>query len=196
LGSSLVIVGDRPFAEVAYEYFTHDSAYDVVAFTVEREYLRAERLLGLPVIPFEELESRLAPETHSVFAAVVFRDDNRLRRRLWTSARSRGYRAASYVSTRAMVAHTARIGEHCFVCEDTVVQPHAVVGSNVVLWSGTYVGSRAVVEDDCFTLPHAVICDSAHVGRGSVIGPNATVGTATRLAGARVVEPAELVQST
>ncbi len=31
---NLVIVGDSAFAEVAYEYFTHDSPYTVVAFAV------------------------------------------------------------------------------------------------------------------------------------------------------------------
>lgn len=33
----LVLIGDSAFAEVAYEYFTHDSPYEVVAFAVERE---------------------------------------------------------------------------------------------------------------------------------------------------------------
>jgi ssRNA-specific RNase YbeY (16S rRNA maturation enzyme) len=37
----LVIVGDSEFAEIAYEYFTYDSPYEVVAFSVEKEYLLA-----------------------------------------------------------------------------------------------------------------------------------------------------------
>ena len=51
----LVLVGDSAFAEVAYEYFTHDSEYEVVAFSVEREYLRREELFAVPVVPFEDL---------------------------------------------------------------------------------------------------------------------------------------------
>ena len=35
----LVIVGAGPFAEIADEYFTYDSPYDVVAFTAERDYI-------------------------------------------------------------------------------------------------------------------------------------------------------------
>jgi hypothetical protein len=30
----LVVLGDGAFAEIAYEYFTHDSEYEVVAFAV------------------------------------------------------------------------------------------------------------------------------------------------------------------
>ena len=36
----LVLFGDSAFAEIAREYFDHDSPYEVVAFTVTSEYLR------------------------------------------------------------------------------------------------------------------------------------------------------------
>lgn len=32
----LIISGDRAFAEIAFEYFTYDSNYEVDAFSVER----------------------------------------------------------------------------------------------------------------------------------------------------------------
>jgi hypothetical protein len=56
-GHELIIVGDSVFAQVAYEYFTHDSPYRVVAFTVERAYLRDPLLFGLPVIPLEDIHT-------------------------------------------------------------------------------------------------------------------------------------------
>ena len=61
----LIIVGDSVFAQVAYEFFTHDSPYQVVAFTVERAYLRADSLFGLPVIPFEDVAT-FYPDRKSV----------------------------------------------------------------------------------------------------------------------------------
>ena len=36
----LVLFGDSAFAEIAREYFDHDSPYEVVAFTVTADYLR------------------------------------------------------------------------------------------------------------------------------------------------------------
>ena len=38
----LVLLGDSSFAEVAYEYFTYDSPYNVVAFAVERPPLKRD----------------------------------------------------------------------------------------------------------------------------------------------------------
>ena len=37
--NKLIIFGNTEFAEIAYEYFTHDSDYEVVAFCVHREYI-------------------------------------------------------------------------------------------------------------------------------------------------------------
>ena len=58
----LIIVGDSSFAEIAYEYFTHDSPYEVVAFSVEKNFLKRENMFGLPMIAFEELEKTNDPK--------------------------------------------------------------------------------------------------------------------------------------
>ena len=40
----LVIVGAGEFAEIAYEYFTYDSDYEVVGFAVEKAYIKEKEL--------------------------------------------------------------------------------------------------------------------------------------------------------
>src|SRR5437764_9876399 len=94
----LILIGDSAFAEVAYEYFTHDSPYEVVAFSVEKAYLKRDRLFGLPVVPFEELGRHFEPATHSFYAALVYTNLNRLRARLYREAKAIGYTPASYIS--------------------------------------------------------------------------------------------------
>ena len=74
----LVIIGDSAFAEIAYEYFTHDSEYEVAAFAVEREFIKKESLFGLPVVPFETVETHFPPATHRFYAALVYTQKNRL----------------------------------------------------------------------------------------------------------------------
>jgi hypothetical protein len=46
MSKPLVLIGAGEFAQIACEYFEHDSDYDVVAFSVEREYL-AQPLLAI-----------------------------------------------------------------------------------------------------------------------------------------------------
>ena len=171
----LIIVGDSAFAEIAYEYFTHDSSYEVVAFSVEKSYLTRERLLGLPVVPFETLEKTYAPSVHSVYAAMVYSQLNRLRTRMSLQAKAKGYRLASYVSSRAFVWRNVEIGEHCFIFEDNTVQPFVKLGNNVVLWSGNHIGHHSTIKDNCFVSSHVVISGFVEVGENCFLGVNAAL---------------------
>jgi sugar O-acyltransferase (sialic acid O-acetyltransferase NeuD family) len=178
----LVVVGDTAFAEVAYELFTHDSPYRVNAFSVEEKYLTRGELFGLPVVPFEELEREFPLEHYEVFVAVVYTQMNRLRTRLSRAARDRGYRLASYYSSRAFIWPNVKFGEHCFVFENNVIQPFVVIGNNVVLWSGNHVGHHSVIRDNCFVSSHVVLSGFAEVGPNCFLGVNSSVANNTKVA--------------
>ena len=177
--SRLIIVGDGPFAEIAYEYFTYDSPRDsprkVVTFSVEEAYLKRDRLFDLPVVPFERLERIHDPADHEFFVAVTYTQSNALRKRLYDEAKRKGYTPASYVSSRAFVWPNCRIGEHCFVFENNVVQPFAKLGRNVVLWSGNHIGHHSIIKDHCFVSSHVVVSGLCEVGEYSFMGVNSTV---------------------
>ena len=171
----VVIVGDSAFAEIAHEYFDADSDYEVVGFSVERDYLKREDMHGLSIVPFEELESHFDPITHEVYVAIPYTQLNRLRARLAKDAKSRGYRLASYVSSRAFVWRNVELGEHCFIFEDNTVQPFVKIENNVVLWSGNHIGHHSVIRDNCFIASHVVISGFCDIGQNSFIGVNATL---------------------
>ena len=171
----LVIVGDSAFAEIAHEYFDADSDYTVVGYSVETAYLKRSELHGLPVVPFETLEQHFAPNEHEVFVATTYTQLNRLRARLSAQAKARGYRLASYVSSRAFVWRNVTLGEHCFIFEDNTVQPFVSIGDNVVLWSGNHIGHHSVVKAHCFIASHVVVSGFCTVGEYSFLGVNATL---------------------
>lgn len=189
----LILVGDSIFAQVAYEYFTYDSEYEVVAFSVEQKYLRCETMFGLPVVAFESLPENYSPAEHAVFAAVVFTEANRLRARLFRQAKEASYEIASYISSHAFVSPGAKIGEHCFVCEETVIQQSAEVGDNVVLWSGNQIGQGAIVKSGCFTLPNTVISNRAEIGENCILWANVSVLDGIKIAAERTIEMGAVV---
>lgn len=171
----LVIVGDSLFAEIAHEYFTHDSDYEVVAFSVEEQYRRRDEFRGLPVVAFETLQEQFDPAAHAVYAALTYGAVNRVRTRLAAEAKAKGFALASYVSSRAFVWRNVELGEHCFIFEDNTIQPFVAVGDNVVMWSGNHIGHHSTIADNVFVASHAVISGSVHVGRNSFVGVNATL---------------------
>jgi sugar O-acyltransferase (sialic acid O-acetyltransferase NeuD family) len=171
----LVIIGDSAFAEIAYEYFLHDSEYEVVAFSVEQDFLQKTNLFGLPIVPFESLEESYSPGEHDVFAAVVYTHLNRLRTRLCQQAKSKGFNLASYISSKAFVWKNVELGEHCFIFENNVVQPFVKLGNNVVLWSGNHIGHHSTIKDNCFISSHVVISGFVEVGENCFLGVNSTI---------------------
>jgi sugar O-acyltransferase (sialic acid O-acetyltransferase NeuD family) len=171
----LIIVGDTAFAEIAHEYFEYDSDYQVVAFSVERPYLKQDTLKGLPVLPFEELETHFDPATHAVYVAATYTQFNRLRARLAAEAKARGFALASYISSHAFVWRNVELGEHCFIFEDNTVQPFVKIGNNAVLWSGNHIGHHSVIRDNCFISSHVVISGFCDIGENSFLGVNATL---------------------
>ena len=173
--NKLVIIGDTAFAEIAYEYFTYDSDYGVVAFSVEKEYLKKKTLFNLPVVPFEKLEALYDPFNHSFFAAMVYTQGNALRTRLYLQAKQKGYKPASYISSRAFVWRNCTVGEHCFIFEDNTVQPFVRIGNNVVLWSGNHIGHHSIIKDNCFISSHVVISGFCEIGESCFIGVNTTI---------------------
>lgn len=172
----LVILGDSAFAEIAYEYFTRDSEYEVVGFSVEEAYLKKEKLFDLPIIPFEKIEEYFDPRKVKFYAALVYTQLNRLRTRLYHAAKAKGYLPASYISSRAFVWPNFEVGEHAFIFEDNTIQPFVKIGANVVLWSGNHIGHHSVIEDHCFISSHVVVSGFCRVGRHSFMGVNATIG--------------------
>lgn len=189
----LVLIGDGPFAEIAYEYFTHDSEYEVVGFAVEQAYLRRDRLMGLPVVAFEQIEDLYPAGDHSFHAALVYTQGNALRTRLYEAAKAKGYRPASFVSPRAFVWRNVELGEHCFVFEGNVVQPFVKVGRNVVLWSGNHIGHHSRIGDHCFVSSHVVVSGFVEIGDSCFLGVNSTFANNIRIGRGCTVGAAALV---
>ena len=178
----LVLIGAGEFAQIACEYFQHDSDYQVVAFSVEREYLAQSAVSDLPVVALEELEAHYPPAEVEAFVAVPASQLNRLRARLYQDVKRRGYRLATYVSSRAFVWRNADIGENSFIFENNVIQPFVRIGVNCVLWSGNHVGHRTVVHDHVFVASHAVISGYCEIGEHSFVGVNTTFNDGVKVA--------------
>jgi sugar O-acyltransferase (sialic acid O-acetyltransferase NeuD family) len=171
----LILIGDRVFAEIAHEYFTHDSDYEVVAFSVESEYRSGDTFRDLPLVPFESLEDAYDPAEHSVHVAITYLNFNRVRARLAAEAQAKGFELASYVSSQAFVWRNVELGEHCFIFEDNTVQPFVRIGSNVVLWSGNHIGHHSTIRDNCFISSHVVVSGGVTIGENTFIGVNSTL---------------------
>ncbi|NMN73798.1 acetyltransferase [Rhizobium sp. 57MFTsu3.2] len=170
----LVIFGTGDIAQIAHAYFSNDSNFEVVAFTVDGEYLKESEFCGLPTVPFEVVTEAYPPSENAMFVALSYTKLNAVRRQKYEAAKALGYGLASYVSSRASVLNCGRIGENCFIFEDNTIQPFATIGDNVTLWSGNHIGHHSTIGSHTFIASHVVISGGVNIGEQCFIGVNAT----------------------
>jgi len=168
----LIIVGDGETGEIAYEYFTADTNYEVAAFSAERAFQKNQTLFGLPVVPFEELENAFNPEECRVFVAVSYTQLNRVRTRLLRNAKEKGFKPCSYISTKAFIGKDVEIGENTFIFENVAVQRGSKIGNNVTIWTGSSIAHRSTIGDNCFIASHVAISGFCNVGENCFLGVN------------------------
>lgn len=175
MNRELVIFGAAEIAQLAYFYFSTDSSYKVIAFTVDQDYFRENSFCNLPVVPFESIFDEFSPNKHDMFIAVGYSQLNCLRKKKYLQAKSMGYTLASYISSRATVLNEGKVGDNCFILENNTIQPFVSIGNNVTLWSGNHIGHHSNISDHCFIASHAVISGGVDIGESCFIGVNATL---------------------
>lgn len=175
---SLVLVGGGEFACIAYEYFTHDSHYQVVAVAVDHQFINDAEVAfagGPPIIDLAFLEDHYLPGAIDVFVAIPATRMNRDRQAVFEKIEMRGYSFASYISSHAFVWHNVEIGRNTFIFESNTLQPFTKIGDNTILWSGNHVGHRTEIGNHVFITSHVVISGYCAVGDHSFMGVNSTI---------------------
>ena len=173
--SDVIIFGAGQIAEVIHYYLTHESDHRVVGFTVDGPYLTTDTLFGLPVVPFETVETIFPPSTHEIFVAVSFRKLNAPRAAKLAEAEAKGYTAISHVSPRAVTPAGFVARPNTFIMEHNTIQPFVEIGSNVIVWSGNHIGHHTTIGDNCFIASHVVISGAVSIGPNCFLGVNATL---------------------
>lgn len=184
--------GIGAFADLACYYFTHDSPYTVAAFTVDADYLREPTFNRRPVVAFEDVERAFPPADHDMFVAVGFHKLNAARAAKVADAEAKGYRAASFLSSRAGVSPGLVVRPNTMIMEGAYVHPFVEIGRNTIVWSLTRIAFRTRIGDDCWIVS-AVFGESVTVGDHTFIGLNATIAPGITVGRRNVIGAGALV---
>jgi len=175
MAKQLVIVGSGQMAELFYSNFSRSTDYQVAGFAVDAQFIKGNEMLGLPLVPFDELESRFPPSAFDAFVSIGPVRNNEIRAARFLELRRRGYRFANYISPRAEVSPDARLGENVTIGHFSVVGPWAKIGDNVLIGSSSIIGHHCQVRSHAFFAAHAVMAGSVVVGERVFVGAGATI---------------------
>jgi acetyltransferase-like isoleucine patch superfamily enzyme len=191
--AKIVIFGIIDNAELAHFYLTHDSPHEVVAFCVNEAHLPKDRTFcGLPVTPFETVESAYPPDDFKFFAPMSPAEINLQRERVYHNIKAKGYELISYVSSSATLFNNP-VGDNCFILEDNTLQPFVTIGNNVILWSGNHVGHHSQIGDHSYISGRAVLGGHCVVESHCFLGGASFYRNNLRLSQGTFVSPASFI---
>lgn len=173
--SKVIIFGIGKLAELAHFYLTHDSKHEVIAFSVDKDFIKEDKFRGLPVVPFEEISKHYPPADYQMLIAVGYTKLNSVRTAKYAEAKNKGYTCISYVCSKSVIWEDLNIGDNCIIFENQVIQPSVKIGNNVILWSGNHLGHDVIIGDNTFIASHVVLSGGVNIGSRCFIGINASI---------------------
>jgi sugar O-acyltransferase (sialic acid O-acetyltransferase NeuD family) len=185
--NKIILFGNGSVAQNHCHLLSHDSEYDVVAFSVDRPFLQQDSLMGRPVVPWDEVEDRYPSDAFKMHIAVGYVQMNRLRAARFTEAKAKGYHLISYIHSRAITSEGLEIGENCWIGAGSIIGTFVRLGDNVSLASGVNLGHHTVIRDHCFLASGVVISGNVTVEPYCILGANVTVRDRVTLASETVV---------
>lgn len=189
----IVIFGAGKIAEVVHGLLSEDPGYSVAGFTCDREFMTGTEKRGLPVVAFEEVETRFPPAAFAMIVAIGYHDINAIRADRCRQAREKGYRLASWISPRAHVPKSCVVGTNCVVMDGASIQPEARLGEDVFIWSGAVVGHHATIGDHCWLASNCTVSSTAVVEPFCFVGVNAAIGHAITIGARSIIGAAAVI---
>lgn len=195
--AKIIIFGIQDFAELAHYYLENDSEHEVVAFSVNEDYIPENKIFcGLPIVAFENIEKEYPVTDFKFFAPMSPKKMNRLREQVYYAIKTKGYELISYVSSKATLFNNS-IGDNCFILENNTIQPFTSIGHNVILWSGNHIGHHSTIKDHIMVTSHVVLSGHCVIENYCTLGVNATIRDGLTIAeGTFVAMAASVIKST
>ena len=181
----VIIFGVGENAQLLKYYLENDEKYKdeykVVAFTLDKDYIKEEIFMGLPLIPFEEIEKYYTPKDFYCFVAVGYKNMNELRAKKLFQVKEKGFKTMNYISSKACTYNDLEIGENNFIMDSQVIQPFVKIGNNNVFYCGGVISHHGVIGNNCFFGAGVVIAggttikDNCFIGVNSIISGKVTI---------------------
>ena len=178
----IIVFGNSIYAEHIYYLLTYDANFEIVAFTVDKDYIAKDKLFDLPVVPFENIEEYYSPAEYGMMVSISFQRVNRLREEKYLQAKAKGYQMVSYISSSAKTYPGLEVGDNSLIMENVIIGPFARIGNNVVVASGSIIGHHAVIQDHAFVSNSVVVLGGVNVGEYCLVGANSTIKEDVRVA--------------
>ncbi|GAA1952008.1 hypothetical protein [Microbacterium deminutum] len=177
----IVVNGTGPLGRMVFHLLESDDRYRVRAFTADARYCSEPSLLGVPLIPHDDIVAAIPPDDAECVSALGGLGGWEARRAHAATMTALGYRHANYVHPSAVVQGEQTWGANNIVFPFCTIGFGGVMGHDNVLREKVYLGHEHQVGDHTFIGVGATIgggCsldDGAYIAMGSTLTNDITV---------------------
>jgi sugar O-acyltransferase (sialic acid O-acetyltransferase NeuD family) len=176
----VIIYGTGSHAELVYYYMQHFQLYNVKAFTVQNEYLEEKKLMGLSVVPYENILELYPPNEYKIFIAIGPQYVNKAREKMYLDAKAKGYTFVNCICPPAGIFPDLVTGDNVFIGYTSALSPFVKIGNNVSILDSK-IAHHCQINDHAFITNSTVggICtveNNVFIGLGSTIAPHLQIG--------------------
>lgn len=172
--TDLIVYGKGDFAKLMLHYFSTDSKYNVVAFCVDKSYLDNETFCNLPLISFEDLETKYPSDRFKAFVAIGY-SNMKARKVMFDKIKSKNYKCVNYISSKAIIDSSFIIGENNVILENTVIEPFVKIENNNIIWSSCNICHDVFIDSHSFIAAQTLIGGFSKIKNNCFIGFNSTI---------------------
>lgn len=166
---NIIIFGPNDLGRLLKFYIDTTDKRNIVAFTVDREYMESESFLGLPVIPFDEIETYFSPDEYEILLAIGNKRMNEIRKNKFFECKQKGYTIASYIHPNCSF-HCEDIGEGNIFLEKCMIYPFSKIGNGNLCWDHVLISHDCKVGDFNTFSSYADLCGYVTIGNNGYFG--------------------------
>ena len=168
----IILWGVGETTQIVEYYISKDKAFDVAAYTLDKEYIKEKTFNSKPVVPFEEIEKYYPPSEYKMGIFMSSKKLNRIREEKYNIAKRKGYKFIKYISKDA-ICDADEVGENTCILPNAVIQPFCKIGNNVFIWLQAHIGHHSEIGDNCY-LARPKISGHCKIGNNCFLGTNST----------------------
>ncbi len=177
----IVIFGTGEFAQEIFLYLKKFSNFQIVAFTIHKEFIKEKSLFEKPIIPFEEIENSYSPNECTMIICIGFSQMNKKRERVFLEAKKKGYKLENFIHPSNHIWDEFEIGENCIILENNVIRPFVKIGNDVIIENNNVISHHSIIKDHCYITSQVVIAGHVTIESNCYLGINSTIRNRIKL---------------
>jgi len=197
MSKKIIIIGNNEYSRLIRNYIEVDTDLEVIAYSVEKDYLQVEFFDDLPLIALEELTKSYSVNEYDVMLGVGYNKMNTIREKLYMKIKNYGYTVINFIHSSAVIAPNSVIGEGNIIMENVVVAPYSTIGSGNIIWCsvnishnnevgnfnslsvGTSLSGFVEIGNNCFMGNNCTVKNHLKIANYSLIGASSYVSVST-----------------